>query len=119
MEREPPEEFEWEDTTVSGGAIRSLEELCHAFTPDQEEEQLIRRHRGAIVLGVLGAAFWIGVAGLFVAATREGPASQHALGVEPVAAAPAVVAIKFEPRALETKTAAPPAKLPKEKAHPK
>jgi hypothetical protein len=129
MEREPSESFDWEDSTTVG-VTRGLEELRDALTTDDEDDHLVRRHRGAIVLFVLVGAFWLGIAGLFSAVTREGPIAQHVLAFEPerVAATAAIEIgpnewplIAIAPRKVTffKKKAAPAARPPRKTAHPR
>jgi hypothetical protein len=130
MEREPSESFDWEDSTAVG-VTRGLEELRDALTSDEEDEHLVRRHRGVIVLSVLVGAFWLGIAGMFAAVTREGPIAEHVLAFEPerVAATAAIELgpnewplIAIAPRNVQffkSKKAAPAARPSKKRAHPR
>jgi hypothetical protein len=86
MERDPFDSYpdlrgEWDESTTRG-VVRGLEELRDALTPDEDEDHLVRRHRGVIVLGTVVAAFWLGVVGALSAATREGPIAESALAFE-------------------------------------
>lgn len=126
MDRQPIDEFdcEWDEATTRG-VTRGLEELRDALTPDDEEQHLVRRHRGVIVLATVVAAFWLGVVGAFNAFTRDAPLAESVLAFEPeVAAAAAGVAIgpnewptiAMERRPFKFKRkAAPPAKPPRKK----
>lgn len=119
MDRDPSDEFDWEDSTTRG-LTRSLVELRDALTPgDDADDPLVRRHRSVIVLTVLVAAFWLGVAGALVAMTREGPFAETVLGFDREVPASAGAAVQIGPNEWPTIAIAPrPFKFKKKAAEP-